>query len=461
MEADCIIRKGLLYYKQSKFGPAFEHIQRGYNQLKKLGFEKCPQIIRHLEEIGHCYYEFGDMEEAIQFLREALAQKPVLREAGEKRKTMNTIALCFNALEQYDSAIHYYTLAHQESMIVRDTFWAALANGNKGYVYYLQGKYDEAIPLMETDYEQSLKYHEWPSAANAAMGLATMYLTKGDLEKAQYYLDFAQDNINYWNLRDVSGFYKNLAIISRIKGDYDAAFKAMDSSQYYKDKYAKVKDSRIINQAKLKVEVEHHANQIRLLENARSRQILIRNSLLAILLLSGIIAWLLLHQQRLRRNKERQLAELRQKAAEDELENARKQLTVFTNALKEKNELVESFINEIEILQQSGVEQSDIRTEQINQLLNATILTEEDWKEFRQMFDKVHPGFFIRLKEKMNDLTPAETRLLALTKLQLAPKEMAAMLGISYDAIKKSRQRLRRKINLPEEGSLDELVELI
>ena len=77
------------------------------------------------------------------------------------------------------------------------------------------------------------------------------------------------------------------------------------------------------------------------------------------------------------------------------------------------------------------------------------------------MFDQVHPGFFIRLKEKLNDLTPAETRLLALTKLQLAPKEMAAMLGISYDAIKKSRQRLRKKINLPEEGSLDELVDMI
>jgi len=38
---------------------------------------------------------------------------------------------------------------------------------------------------------------------------------------------------------------------------------------------------------------------------------------------------------------------------------------------------------------------------------------------------------------------------------------MAAMLGLTYEAIKKSRQRLRKKINLPEEGNLDELVELI
>lgn len=152
---------------------------------------------------------------------------------------------------------------------------------------------------------------------------------------------------------------------------------------------------------------------------------------------------------------------MRQQAADSELENARKQLGIFTNALKEKNDLIESFRFELEQLQQSGHQQANSRVEQINTLLNSTILTEDEWKSFRQMFDQVHPGFFIRLKEKLNDLTPAETRLLALTKLQLAPKEMAAMLGISYDAIKKSRQRLRKKINLPEEGSLDELVDMI
>jgi hypothetical protein len=129
--------------------------------------------------------------------------------------------------------------------------------------------------------------------------------------------------------------------------------------------------------------------------------------------------------------------------------------------LREKNELIESFQAEVQALHQQGIQQSDARTEHLNRLINATLLTEEDWREFRQLFDKVYPGFLIRLKDKMPDLNPAEIRLLALTKLQLAPKEMAAMLGIGYEAIRKSRQRLRKKINLPEEGTLDELVGLI
>ncbi|MBL0006610.1 MAG: hypothetical protein IPP25_05320 [Saprospiraceae bacterium] len=61
----------------------------------------------------------------------------------------------------------------------------------------------------------------------------------------------------------------------------------------------------------------------------------------------------------------------------------------------------------------------------------------------------------------MPDLTPGEIRLLAPTKLQITPRDMAGMLGISADSIKKTRHRLRRKINLPEDGTLDEVAAMI
>jgi tetratricopeptide (TPR) repeat protein len=461
MEAECLLKKGFLLYLQGKWGPAFENIQKGYSQLRKLGFDNTLLIIRYLEEIGKCYYEFGDPEGAIHYLREALAQSRIIDRVVDQRKTMNTIGVCFNRLEQYDSAMHYFTLAHDIAAMAGDTFWAALANGNKGNILMLQGKYDDALPLMEADYQSSIRYGEWSSAVNAALALANIHLQRGEIDKAESYLAYAMKNRNNNNAREMTGFYKSLATISRLKGNYDEAFKAMDSFLVYKERDEKERNIKTINQAKLKVEVENHAHQLQLLETARSRQVLIRNGVLFILLLTLVFASLFIHQQRLRQNKERQLADMRQQAAVTELENAKRQLSFFTNALKEKNELVETFRNELEILHQHETGQSHERIENINALLNSTILTEDDWKSFRQMFDLVHPGFFIRLKEKLADLTPAETRLLALTKLQLAPKEMAAMLGISYDAIKKSRQRLRKKINLPEEGSLDELVELI
>jgi hypothetical protein len=259
-------------------------------------------------------------------------------------------------------------------------------------------------------------------------------------------------------MRDMVGFHKSMTFISRIKGDYEQALHHMDSVLIYSDSARQINDIRILNNSKRKVEVEKHSNEINLLEAQRSRQVLLRNTSLAILFLSGLIGMLWVNRQRLKKSKELEVTAMKQTMAEEELRNARRELMTFTNALKEKNDLIESFRSEIEFLHETS--QSE-RTEQITQLLNSTILTEDDWKEFRSLFDKVYPGFFIRLKEKFTDLSPADTRLLALTKLQLAPKEMAAMLGITYDAIKKSRQRLRKKIELPEEGSLDEVVETI
>ena len=113
----------------------------------------------------------------------------------------------------------------------------------------------------------------------------------------------------------------------------------------------------------------------------------------------------------------------------------------------------------LEQLRGEITDMSEERTENMNRLLDATILTEDDWKKFRQLFEKVYPGFFIHLKERIPDLSATDTRLLSLTRLKLPLKDMASMLGVSYDAVKKAKQRLRKKINLPDDKELEDLVD--
>ena len=460
IEAECVLRKGLLYYNLRQWGPAFEFMHKGYEMLNALDFDKNPHTLRYLADIGRCYFEFGNNEEAIQYFRKALDTPEEWYGEQSKARIWNTLALAFQREQAYDSAIHYFKLAHNRSVQANDIFWAALTNGNLGYVYFKQGKFDEAIPLMENDYTESIRNNEYGSAVNAALSLSNIYLKKGDPDKAASYLDFATKHINRNNIYELPGFYKNLAEISRYHGDYLQALTYLDSFQLFKDSVAIINDSKIIEQAKLNVQVEKHAGQILLLEAVRKRQVLFRNGLILILLLTGAIALLLLNQKLLRRKKENQLALLHQKMAEDELSGAKRELENFTNAVRDKNELIDSFKKEIDHLKETGAKASgDERFEQINELVHATILTEDDWKKFRQLFDKVYPGFIVRMKEKIPDLTPAEVRLLSLSKLQMTPTEMASMLGISYDAIKKTRQRLQKKLGLAEETTLESLIE--
>jgi DNA-binding CsgD family transcriptional regulator len=55
-------------------------------------------------------------------------------------------------------------------------------------------------------------------------------------------------------------------------------------------------------------------------------------------------------------------------------------------------------------------------------------------------------------------ITLAEQRMAALTRLQLTPKQMASMLGISVDSVHKTRQRLRQRLRINPENSLEEIM---
>ncbi len=54
----------------------------------------------------------------------------------------------------------------------------------------------------------------------------------------------------------------------------------------------------------------------------------------------------------------------------------------------------------------------------------------------------------------MPELTPADTRFLVLSKLNLSNKEMAGILVCATDTIRSYKHRLRRRFDLPEDANI-------
>ena len=148
---------------------------------------------------------------------------------------------------------------------------------------------------------------------------------------------------------------------------------------------------------------------------------------------------------------------------EANLENAKQQLDNFTKRLQEKNALIEKSEGEIERLQTtiSESKQEKVDNTIMQQLYSSTILTDDEWEEFKLLFDKVHAGFLHRLKEKMPELSPADTRFLVLTKLKLTNKEMASVLGVQPDTIRSYKHRLRKKFMLGDDTNMQSFVDSI
>ena len=75
------------------------------------------------------------------------------------------------------------------------------------------------------------------------------------------------------------------------------------------------------------------------------------------------------------------------------------------------------------------------------------------------LFEKTLPGFFARLRMQANDITLAEQRMAALTRLHLTTKQMAAVLGISPNSVIKAKQRLRQRFNLQTDFHVEAFID--
>lgn len=128
-----------------------------------------------------------------------------------------------------------------------------------------------------------------------------------------------------------------------------------------------------------------------------------------------------------------------------------------TQRLVEKSEMIRKVNEELDVLRKS-LSREDIHIHKFNEVLNLQILTEEDWESFKLAFEGVHPGFFGKLLYHYPDITVSELRLAALIKLQLTLKESAAMLGISPESVKKSRYRLKKKLEVPDTENVDAFI---
>lgn len=447
---------GNFYHAQGRVQKGFEYLIRALDLIKQLRVLYHPEVVKISDIIAANYYLIGDHSTALNLYKIGMEVEPYWRNPKERFVIYNNIGLCFQKQMQLDSAIHFYTLANESAWAVNNDFWVALTDGNRAYCHYLKGNFEDALPPLLKDFELSERWGEIGSAVNAAITIASIYLAKNNINQAKHYLDYGRKNIKSLSHRQKINYYKSLMQIHRDNGDYKQALFYLDSMQMYKDTVASYQDNNIIRNAELKLGLEKHRHEVDLLESEKSRQILIRNFLLLILSLVGIIIGLWFYGLHINKKRALKLSEIEKAQAYRELEQAKKDLNNFTQLIREKNELINSIKTELSELESN--KSAERRIENINTLLNSIILTDDDWREFKKIFDKIHPGFFIRLSEKFPNLSSGEIRLMALLKLNLSQKDMAYMLGIGYDAIRQSKYRLKNKISFSGETTLEDLV---
>lgn len=94
----------------------------------------------------------------------------------------------------------------------------------------------------------------------------------------------------------------------------------------------------------------------------------------------------------------------------------------------------------------------------MSDFLKENLTTANDWKSFEHYFSKIHKDFFKNLKIDYPKLSSNELNMCALLKLNILNKDMAQIMGISPDSVRKAQNRLSKKLDIPEKDSLRDFI---
>ena len=414
--------------------------------------------------LGEMLWRVRKYEKSIKYSEKAINVLNTSNSEFKDSYTMtcnNTIALAYHRMGQYDSAFVYYRKALEVENKINNLPWKGIISGNMAQIYFAQENYTAALPLFNLDYNISKEKEIYDNAANSLQWAAKTNLALGDRV------------IALKQVREAFGLLQKWPSPNYLQNAYNTAseiFKSMgnnDSAYYYAGKYTKLHDSleRTIYQSsisisKLRLNEEKNRYGIGKLQREKEEMVQQRNFIIAGILFLAVIALLLINRQRIKVKYQQELTRqenlrIQQEnlRIQQEMESATVQLKMFTENIIEKTNLVEKLEQQLNIKTMSKEEQ-----QLISQLSQQTILTEEDWDKFKFLFEKIFPLFFQRLKNAATDITIAEQRMAALTRLQLIIRQMASMLGISVDSVHKTRQRLRKRFNLGADAYLEEYI---
>ncbi len=474
-----------------------------------------------LNNIGSIYENLTDFSRALDFYLKTLKIDQLLNDRVSVAGDLSNIGTLHFNLKEYEKALRFNTLAMKVVQKDGDEFTASILYGNRGSIYSELGEdslslncYDKALVIAE-------KLNDNYLIATWIENLGGNYDRKGDSIRAYDHIQKAlalNREIDYpegicRNLFNIGDHYirrmqydsaqitldESLRIgeslkspeliinagLKRAKLD-EALGHSKEALNLYR-KYNALSDSvfssemeKEITQLELKfvyekekeLEAESHERKVALI-NKESELSDYKKSLLILLsVFILLLATVFIVRLRVRIKRERLSFRLQQQLTRMELEKSRlerenlerevlmnlEKLRTSASFIQEKTMLLGALQNELVALKSTDSEVG-ISTEQLFKNVKQNIDTEQYWSEFIENFNRVYKDFLNSLTEKFPAITKNEIRLCILLKCNLGNKEIAGVLHIGPDSVKKAHNRIRKKFELDPEENLRKFIQ--
>lgn len=432
--------------------------------------QSLPIVIRLSDEINKIPEEdLIHPEESFRFIGYYLStiqqhQKSIhfLKQSVKNTTDQNLLAALYDnigighlRLKNYKEAEKHFSQALEIAERQRDTIRIAKIYGNQALLYWELKQGNKAIGLLLKDIEFSKKGNALQNQMFAQIALGKIYWQQNKPEQSEktlkeaYNIALSKDTYKSSELE----ILKILTPIAILKNDIEQEITWRRKIDHLEKILKNYDGPETIEYAKYNAQIAA-INHEKEKEEAKIKVSQYKNNFLIALLLFSIIGGVLLLQainKKLKAEKAEHQnwmlhSEIEKIISENKLKETQHSIDSYKQYLKEKNQQIEKLNAELLQLEKSKSVKNIEKIADVRKMLDSHLMTDENWFKFKDAFILAYPEYYSYLTENFDELTESNMRLIILLKLAIPPKEITHLLGISTEAIKKAKQRLKKKL---------------
>lgn len=469
-EFRAVLNTGSNYYLMADLGEALSY----YLQAYAIAIEhlEVQEELTVLNNIGILYFQENNLPKAKEFFEKAY-DLSLKGDANSKRGYYAiNLALVHNKMRLPDKALSY--IKEALPLVEKEPEVSLMAQMAKAENLYIRKNFTESKILLTHLLSETQGESNVENRVFVLLLLFQVALEENNPELSLHYATQAR-SISRGMVNGEEIFSALSTAYANLK-EYDKALLYKDSILIAKDSLQNMRNAALFENNKIKFELQSYTRDLKesrlLLEKERRFFLMLTTSIIILLLLllwifriyisrhshRKKIAELELEQEKTKRwaaekqmREQEALDQLEREKLKNELDTQNRKLTSKALYLSSRNELIQEVVDAL--VENPQIKSQPKILDQIKEL-SRHLKRNPQLDSFFSHFDEVNPGFTNRLLELNSNLTQQDIRFVIYLYMNLGHNEIASLLNISPQSCRKRKERLIKKLRLPEGQSL-------
>jgi hypothetical protein len=384
-------------------------------------------------------------DSAINFYKKSMQymQKPSSESAG----VLNAIGNCYLRNKDLSNAMRYLNESEAVALKIGDSIRYAKILGDKALIYEKKGNLKEASDLLKQDISYSKKFKIDRNEMYASILLAKILLKLKDTAQIEKILDRAgkiASSKSYYRSSLKEVIELKLIILNGKNSEEELILRRQ--LKVIEEYLLKTDGSTVLQRSYWLIQKKKHEDNTRKIQLQLEQEASMKKIYIIILLLTIVLSFTTYHSLNKRLISKKIKLENDKLFFEKMLKDANSNIDTYAEYLKNKNKKISILENELKELKNFSSENIEDENGKLQEILNSHLMTDENWGAFKREFIKQHSDFYNTIIQNFPELKESNLKIIMLQKLDFNNYEISNLLGVTIDAIKKSKQRLKKRL---------------